>query len=289
MRPQYNRRAMRATAALCAAPLAAGAYGAVASASTPHRAGDRTAPPTPTAHAASVAEPADPADGAGATHAARVTDAAGIAHTASLAHAASVVYTAAAMPRPRARRAHRRAQRLHLAARMLHRDLLVGHDVAFVGALHPAAGRDLVDVQERVGRRWVDVAATRTTAHGHFIARYWPHALGALRMRLRVAARAGHAATVLEPAVTVFHQALVSWYGPGGVTACGEALGAGTLGVANLTLPCGTPVTLRYEGRTITVPVIDRGPYVAGREFDLTYATKEALGAGDLTVVWASS
>ena len=107
--------------------------------------------------------------------------------------------------------------------------------------------------------------------------------------RLRVAARHGRIATVEEPAAMVFHEALVSWYGPGGVTACGEELGAGTLGVANLTLPCGTHVTLRYGGRTITVPVIDRGPYVAGREFDLTYATKQALGAGDLTIVWASS
>ena len=109
-----------------------------------------------------------------------------------------------------------------------------------------------------------------------------------LRVRLACAARA-RIATVVEPAATVFHEVVASWYGPGGTTACGEALGAGTLGVANRTLPCGTMVTLRYRGRTLRLPVIDRGPYVAGRDYDLTYATKLALGAGDLSVIWASA
>jgi rare lipoprotein A (peptidoglycan hydrolase) len=43
-------------------------------------------------------------------------------------------------------------------------------------------------------------------------------------------------------------------------------------GVASRTLPCGTKVTFRNpaNGRTITVPVIDRGPYVAGRTWDMS-------------------
>jgi peptidoglycan lytic transglycosylase len=45
---------------------------------------------------------------------------------------------------------------------------------------------------------------------------------------------------------------------------------------------------LRYNGRAIRVPVIDRGPYVAGREFDLTLATKEALGFGDTGALWST-
>ena len=53
----------------------------------------------------------------------------------------------------------------------------------------------------------------------------------------------------------------------------------GTMGVANKTLPCGTKVKLRYHGRTVTVPVIDRGPYVAGRDYDLTEAAKRC-GSG---------
>ena len=91
------------------------------------------------------------------------------------------------------------------------------------------------------------------------------------------------------PVATVFHAVVASWYGPGGRTACGQTLTVATLGVANRTLPCGTIVTLRYRNRTVRVPVIDRGPFVAGRDYDLTWATKLALGAGDVTVIWASA
>ena len=85
--------------------------------------------------------------------------------------------------------------------------------------------------------------------------------------------------------------ALASWYGPGlygGHLACGGTLGPGTLGVANKSLPCGTRVTLRYHGREVTVPVIDRGPYVGGREWDLTGATARRLGFDGVGVVWST-
>jgi rare lipoprotein A (peptidoglycan hydrolase) len=71
--------------------------------------------------------------------------------------------------------------------------------------------------------------------------------------------------------------------------ACGGSLTSSTMGVANKTLPCGTLVTLRYDGHSVRVPVVDRGPYVAGREFDLTEATKQALGFGDTGEVWSTS
>ena len=88
---------------------------------------------------------------------------------------------------------------------------------------------------------------------------------------------------------SAFRATLASWYGLyGGALACGGTLGYGTLGVANKSLPCGTQVTLRYRGREITVPVIDRGPYVGGREWDLTGATARALGFGGVGVVWST-
>jgi rare lipoprotein A (peptidoglycan hydrolase) len=59
--------------------------------------------------------------------------------------------------------------------------------------------------------------------------------------------------------------------------ACGGVLHVPQLGVANKTLPCGTQVIFVYNGRAVKVPVIDRGPYIAGREWDLTGATAEAL------------
>ena len=82
---------------------------------------------------------------------------------------------------------------------------------------------------------------------------------------------------------------LASWYGPGfygNRTACGLTFSPEVLGVAHMTLPCGTRLTLTSSaGRTVTVPVIDRGPYVAGRTLDLSYATKVALGCSDLCSV----
>ena len=65
----------------------------------------------------------------------------------------------------------------------------------------------------------------------------------------------------------------ISWYGPGlygNGTACGQKLTKELVGVAHRTLPCGTMVTFRYEGKTVSAPVIDRGPYVSGRTWDLS-------------------
>lgn len=67
----------------------------------------------------------------------------------------------------------------------------------------------------------------------------------------------------------------VSWYGPrfyGNRTACGQAYTTTIMGVAHRTLPCGTLVEFRWNGKTATVPVIDRGPYVKGRTWDLSGA-----------------
>jgi rare lipoprotein A (peptidoglycan hydrolase) len=44
-------------------------------------------------------------------------------------------------------------------------------------------------------------------------------------------------------------------------------------------------VTFRYAGRAIRVPVIDRGPYILGREWDFTGATAVALGFPGLGAV----
>lgn len=92
------------------------------------------------------------------------------------------------------------------------------------------------------------------------------------------------------PAPVTSTTVVASFYGPGfygNRTACGQTLTTTLQGVAHRTLPCGSPVRLAYAGREVTVPVVDRGPHVAGREFDLTYATKTALGCPDLcTLSW---
>jgi rare lipoprotein A (peptidoglycan hydrolase) len=78
---------------------------------------------------------------------------------------------------------------------------------------------------------------------------------------------------------------IASWYGPGfygNRTACGQIYSPEIIGVAHRTLRCGTMLVLEYRGRTMTVPVIDPGPYVAGRTLDLSNATRIAIGCPDL-------
>ncbi len=76
--------------------------------------------------------------------------------------------------------------------------------------------------------------------------------------------------------------ATVSCYGPGlygNKTACGQILRADTIGVAHKTKACGTSLQFRAtNGTYVTAKVIDRGPFVAGREFDLTEGLVKKLG-----------
>ncbi len=87
------------------------------------------------------------------------------------------------------------------------------------------------------------------------------------------------------PPATVHTTGIATWFGPGfygQTTACGQTLTPGVVGVANRTLPCGTLVKVSYKGRTLTVPVLDRGPYSKiGAAWDLTAGAAEALGIED--------
>jgi rare lipoprotein A (peptidoglycan hydrolase) len=88
----------------------------------------------------------------------------------------------------------------------------------------------------------------------------------------------------------------VSWYGPGFYgkrTACGYAMTEALVGVAHRTLPCGTRITFKNpaNGRIVTAPVVDRGPYVSGRQWDLTGGLCLKLGhcyTGPLSWKYAS-
>ena len=123
---------------------------------------------------------------------------------------------------------------------------------------------------------------TRTSSKGTFSRTWKPQGTGTYRVSVdargnEIAKGSGDRAGTVQ----VFRPAAASWYGPGFYghrTACGQTLTTSTMGVANKTMPCGTKVTLRYGGREVTVPVIDRGPYAGNREYDLTSATRNRLG-----------
>ena len=175
-----------------------------------------------------------------------------------------------------------------IISRTAQRDVLAGRRVTITGHLEPLTAGAALTLQQRRGHRWVTLAKTTTGARGRYTIRFTPRRAGASALRLRYAGGAVNDASVNRVAVNVYRTAGASWYGPGGSLACGGTLTSSTMGVANKTLPCGTLVTLHYGHRTVRVPVIDRGPYVAGRDYDLTPATKAALGFGDTGTIWAT-
>lgn len=74
---------------------------------------------------------------------------------------------------------------------------------------------------------------------------------------------------------------VASWYGPrhaGNVTASGEIFNPDLLTAAHRTLPFGTRIRLSVAGRSCIVTITDRGPFIDGRDLDVSQAAAEALG-----------
>lgn len=70
-------------------------------------------------------------------------------------------------------------------------------------------------------------------------------------------------------------------------TACGRPFLTSTEGVAHPVLPCGVRLYIRFRGREVLTQVVDRGPNVPGREFDVTKALANRLDLhGTQTIQW---
>jgi rare lipoprotein A len=153
-----------------------------------------------------------------------------------------------------------------------HRNVMAGHAIKLRGRVTPGGSRTVLI---RVGGRKLRM---HTQNDGSFKARWRAPRSGVYSARARVG---GSSVRSHRIRINAYRPAEASYYGPGlygGGLACGGTLTPSKLGVANKTLPCGAKVTLRYRGHTVTVPVIDRGPYAGNREYDLTAATKAKLG-----------
>ena len=146
------------------------------------------------------------------------------------------------------------------------------------------AGRPVRIELQLIDGSWKPIAETVVAPDATFGANWKTDTLGRVTLRAVVDRPADSAVAASAPLVaqtTIFKPAVASWYGPGFFgrkTACGTRLTRKTVGVAHKTLPCGTQVDLYYGGRVVTVPVIDRGPFKPGRDWDLTQATAEQLG-----------
>jgi rare lipoprotein A len=168
-------------------------------------------------------------------------------------------------------------------------DVKVGRRAVVSGhafGLTPGAPRPTAALQVRRGHRWSTLDRARLTATGRFVLHRRARRAFSAPARVRL----GTGQTRRLGRLNVYRYAQASWYGPGlygGHLGCGGSLTAGRLGVAHKSLPCGAKVTIRHGGRSLRVRVIDRGPYVAGREFDLTAATAQRLhfrGTGAILV-----
>ena len=183
--------------------------------------------------------------------------------------------------------------RTELTTRGYQLNVLETQSMSVAGTLrgpHRAPLARKVVLLQTLGRHgWRTVGRDRTGPRGRFHLSYVPHQLGSQLVRVEFAGDALDLPTHRRiGGLNVYREVQASWYGGGGGLACGGSLTSGTLGVANRTLPCGTQVTLHYGSHTVRVPVVDRGPFVEGREFDLTEATKQALGFGDTGAVWST-
>jgi len=80
---------------------------------------------------------------------------------------------------------------------------------------------------------------------------------------------------------------IASTYAGGSRTANGENYNHMGISAAHKSLPFGTRVVVRNQrtGRSITVRINDRGPFVAGRIIDLSTGAKNALGMDGLASV----
>jgi rare lipoprotein A len=182
-----------------------------------------------------------------------------------------------------------RQVKAHISLHLSGHTALGGNGIGIAGKVRPS-GRHRIKVV--LGGPDAGVLGATTKTNGAFALRWSPPRVGNYAVRAFGVHDAHTRGSVSKARhLTSYRSAGASYYGPGlygnGV-ACGGTLLPGTLGVANKTLPCGTQVKLRYHGRSVTVPVIDRGPYVAGRDYDLTEATRERLGFPGVGTVLAN-
>ena len=163
-------------------------------------------------------------------------------------------------------------------------DALLGRRATFRGDVgEREAGRTVtVERYDDATATWAPAATATVAPDGTFVARWKTDRIGQLRMRATLGGGSARAAAASpELAVKVYRPGMSSWYGPGFYgrrTACGQKMTRTLQGVAHKKLPCGTRVALLYRGRTVTVPVVDRGPFHKGRRWDLTAATARTLG-----------
>lgn len=68
-------------------------------------------------------------------------------------------------------------------------------------------------------------------------------------------------------------------------TASGEKFNPNALTAAHRSLPFGTKVRVTHKGRSVVVRINDRGPFIRGRQIDLSRAAARKIGCKGVCTV----
>jgi hypothetical protein len=174
---------------------------------------------------------------------------------------------------------------------------LLRNQVTFSGSAPGSDAGAIVEIQRsghQTGWKWANTAHSTIARDGSFTIVWRANHIGEFAFRAVVFGGHSTRAAASTPSLTVivYRPSVATQYGPGfwgHKTACGQVLRKSTIGLANKTLPCGTRVAIYYRGHTVIVPVIDRGPYTTGVDWDLTEATAQALGIPGTATIGAVS
>lgn len=165
-----------------------------------------------------------------------------------------------------------------LKLRLKRADVMRGRKAVVKGTFRPIWSDRQADLKWKVNGEWQLIDRVKL-ADGEFKVRLPANKVGRRHIRAvfdrdvrNTYARAGEV-------LRVHGRDQATWYGPGFFgrrTACGQTYYRDLLGVAHRTLPCGTKVSVLYKGRSVKVPVVDRGPY-GQANWDLTEETAQRL------------
>src|ERR1700760_3680993 len=149
-------------------------------------------------------------------------------------------------------------------------------------------------VQRRQVVRWVGLigaaASLAACAQSSVVSRHTAFAPTSTRQAAFERARETHTSVVRRQMTPHEHHVasaspaagggVASFYSEGHSTASGEKFDPNELTAAHPTLPFGTKlrVTNTTTGKSVTVRVNDRGPYVPGRVVDVSYSAARELG-----------
>ena len=156
--------------------------------------------------------------------------------------------------------------------------VMEGTRIAMVGRMRPAMSGRRAKLAWKVDGEWRRIDSGRL-GDGDFRKEIRVERHGRRRLRVVFERDSHNTAASAYDLVHVHRKSPATWYGPGffgNRTACGRRYTRDLLGVAHRSLPCGTMVSALYKGKSIRVPVVDRGPY-GHAEWDLTEETAQRL------------